>query len=219
MNNKCASIHRLANELERHSFPFEESKIPFDGIYILFQKGEKGHQQDRIVRIGTHTGNNQLRSRLKQHFLNKNKDRSIFRKNVGRALLNQRNDPFLKYWELDLTSRKAKEKYSSLIDFDYQQVIESQVSKYIQDNFSFTVFEVQNKKERLEVESKLISTVSGCDECKPSSGWLGNSSPKNKIVKSGLWLVNELYGTPFDTAGIEYLSKLIKGQQSHTPFK
>ena len=211
MSNECASIHRLANELERHSFPFEESKIPFDGIYILFQKGEKGHEQDRIVRIGTHTGNNQLRSRLKQHFLNENKDRSIFRKNVGRALLNQSNDLFLKYWELDLTSRKAKEKYSSLIDFDYQQVIESQVSKYIQDNFSFTVFKVQNKKERLEVESKLISTVSYCDECKPSNGWLGNSSPKNKIVKSGLWLVNELYRTPFDTAGIEYLSKLMKG--------
>ena len=211
MSNECASIHRLANELARHSFPFDKSKIPLNGVYFLFQKGEKGHQRDRIVRIGTHTGNNQLRSRLKQHFLNENKDRSIFRKNIGRALLNQRNDLFLKYWEIDLTSRKAKEKYSSWIDFNYQQVIERQVSKYIQDNFSFTVFEVQDKQERLEVESKLISTVSCCDECKPSNDWFGNSSPKNKIVKSGLWLVNELYKTPFDTAGIEYLSRLIKG--------
>ena len=218
MSNECASIHRLANELERHRFPFDESKIPFDGVYLLFQKGEKSHERDRIVRIGTHTGNNQLRSRLKQHFLNENKDRSIFRKNIGRALLSQRNDLFLNFWELDLTSKKAKEKYSSSIDFDYQQVIESQVSKYIQDNFSFTVIVVQSKKERLEVESKLIATVSHCKECKPSIGWLGNSSPKNKIVKSGLWLVNELYKTPFDTAGIEYLSRLISAQQV-TPAK
>jgi len=212
MSNECASIHRLANELERHRFPFDESKIPFNGVYFLFQKGEKGHQRDRIVRIGTHTGNNQLRSRLKQHFLNENKDRSIFRKNIGRALLNQRNDLFLKYWEIDLTSRKAKERYSSFIDFNYQQVIESQVSKYIQDNFSFTVFEVQDKQERLEVESKLLSTISHCNECNPSNDWLGYSSPKNKIVESGLWLVNELYKTPFDNAGIEYLSRLIKDQ-------
>ncbi len=211
MSNECASVHRLTNELERHRFPFEGSKIPLNGIYILFQKGENGHKQERIVRIGTHTGENQLRSRLKQHFLNENKDRSIFRKNIGRTLLNQLNDPFLTHWELDLTTRKAKDKYSSLIDFDYQKNIESQVSQYIQDNFSFAVFEVKYKEERLEIESKLISTVSWCDECKPSNGWIGNSSPKEKIVKSGLWLVNELYKTPFDAASIEHLSKLIKG--------
>jgi len=211
MTDECASVHRLANELERHSFPFDESKIPLNGIYFLFQKGEKAHKQDRIVRIGTHTGDNQLRSRLKQHFLNENKDRSIFRKNIGRALLNQCNDRFLKYWELDLTTRKAKEKYSSLIDFDYQKSIESQVSQYIQDNFSFSVFEVKSREERLEIESKLISTVSWCEECNPSNDWLGNSSPKEKIVKSGLWLANELYKTPFDAVGIEHLSGLIKG--------
>lgn len=211
MSKECASVHKQVNELERHSFPFEDSRIPLNGIYVLFQKGENGHQQERIVRIGTHTGENQLRSRLKQHFLNENKDRSIFRKNIGRALLNQRNDPFLKHWELDLTTRKAKEKYSSLIDFDYQKSIESQVSQYIQDNFSFSFFEVISKEDRLEIESKLISTVSWCDECKPSYGWLGNSSPKEKIVKSGLWQVNKLYQTPFDATGIEHLSTLIKG--------
>ena len=211
MSSECASVHRLINELERHRFPFDESKIPLNGIYVLFQKGEDGHQMDRIVRVGTHTGENQLRSRLKQHFINENKDRSIFRKNIGRALLSQNNDPFLKYWELDLTTRKAKDKYSSLIDFDYQKNIENQVSQYIQNNFSFAVFEVKNKEERLDIEAKLISTVSWCNECKPSCDWLGNSSPKEKIVKSGLWLVNELYKTPFDAADIEHLSRLIKG--------
>jgi len=211
MSSECTSVHKLTNELEMYDFPFDETKIPLNGIYILFEKGESGHQQDRIVRVGTHTGENQLRSRLKQHFLKENKDRSIFRKNIGRALLSQQADPFLKLWELDLTTRKAKDKYSSLIDFNYQQSIEKQVSQYIQSNFSFTVFEVKSKEERLDVEAKLISTVSWCNECSPSNNWLGNSSPKEKIVKSGLWLVNELYKTPFDAIGIEHLSKLING--------
>jgi len=207
---KCGTIHELAWGLERYGFPFDEAKIPLNGIYILFQKGEEGHQGDRIVRIGTHTGGNQLRSRLKQHFLNQNKDRSIFRKNIGRALLNQSNDSFLEYWELDLTTRKAKEKYSSLIDLGYQKSIESQVSEFIQTNFSFCVFEVNSKEERLQIESKLISTISWCEECKPSKTWLGNASPKNKIVESGLWLVNELYKTQFNTSDIEHLSRLMK---------
>lgn len=161
------------------------------------------------MRIGTHTGDNQLFLRLQQHFLNENKDRSIFRKNIGRALLNKRNDPFLEFWDIDLTTRKAKDKYSNLIDFAYQQIIERQVTAYIRDNFSFAVFEVTNKQKRMEVESKLISTLSWCDECNPSDNWIGNSSPKEKIVKSGLWLVNELYKTPFNTRDIETLARLI----------
>lgn len=209
MSTECTKIHKITNSLGRHGFPFDESRLPLNGIYVLFQKGEKAHGQDRIVRIGTHTGDHQLRPRLKQHFLNENKDRSIFRKNIGRALLKKQNDPFLQFWELDLTTRKAKDDYSQQIDFDYQQKIESQVSKYIRDNFSFGVFEVASKEERLEIESKLISTVSWCDECKPSSDWLGNSSPKEKVVQSGLWLVNELYKTPCNASDLERLSRLL----------
>lgn len=211
MSKECEKIHDLIRGLARHGFPFDELKIPSDGIYILFEKGEKGHHGDRIVRVGTHTGTKQLRSRLKQHFLNENKDRSIFRKNIGRALLNQNNDQFLEFWELDLTTKKARDNYSSLIDFDRQKLIETQVSEYIQGNFSFCVFEVNRKDERIEIESKIISTVSLCEDCKPSITWLGNSSPKEKIVESGLWLVNELYKTPFDAAGIKDLSNMIKG--------
>lgn len=210
MSSECKAVHRLINDHERHSFPFNESAIPTNGIYVLFQKAEVGHGQDRIVRIGTHTGANHLRSRLKQHFLTENKDRSIFRKNIGRALLNKRNDPFLEHWELDLTTKRAKDRHSSLIDHDYKRQVESEVSQYIRNNFSFVAFEVENKAERLEIESKLISTVSLCDECKPSDNWLGNYSPKTKIVESGLWLVNELYKTPLDALGVEHLSMLLK---------
>src|SRR3989338_36272 len=196
MSEECDTLHKLFNGMKRLNFPFDENEIPLNGIYILFEKGEKDHVVDRIVRVGTHTGNNQLKSRLWQHFINENKDRSIFRKNVGRALLNKEKDQFLEQWELDLTTRKAKESHKDQIDFQKQKIIENRVTRYMQDNFSFVVFEVPKKEDRLAFESKIISTISLCKECKPSENWLGLFSPKEKIRKCGLWLVNELYKNP-----------------------
>lgn len=210
MSTECEAVHVLARSLERHSFPFSEASIPANGIYVLFEDGEHDHEGDRIVRVGTHTGDKQLRSRLKQHFLKENKDRSIFRKNIGRALLKQANDPFLVHWNLDLTTKKLREKFYHQVDLEYQKTIEARVTEYIRSSFSFCVFEVNDKSERLSIESKIISTVSKCGHCRPSKNWLGNWSPKDKIVKSGLWLVNELYKTSFDAPGIKGLSKLIK---------
>ena len=85
MSKECKIFHELVCSMKRYRFPFDESSIPQDGIYFLFEKGEIGHGAERIVRIGTHTGEGQLPSRLWQHFLNENKDRSIFRKNIGRV--------------------------------------------------------------------------------------------------------------------------------------
>lgn len=209
MSKICNEIHGIFNELKEYSFPFNEKEIPKNGIYILFEKGEKFNDLNRIVRIGTHTGNNQLQSRLKQHFVKENKDRSIFRKNIGRALLNKENDSFLKQWELDLTTRANKEKYSEQIDFEKQQSIEKKVSEYIQNNFSFVVFEVLEKEQRLRIESRIISTVSNCTNCKPSGNWLGLSSPKQKIKDSGLWLVNELWKQSLSENELTELKRII----------
>ncbi len=208
MSELCHELHRLFNKLERFWFPFDEKKIPFNGIYILFETNEKAHGVDRIVRIGTHTGNNQLRSRLKQHFIEENKDRSIFRKNIGRALLNRENDTFLKQWEWDLTTKKAKDTYDHLVDYSKQKEIERKVSNYIQVYLSFVVFKVEKKEDRLSLESKIISTVSLCKDCKPSNNWLGLNSPKRKIQENGLWLVNELCKEPLSEEGLIELSKL-----------
>jgi hypothetical protein len=209
MSKICNEIHGIFNELKEYSFPLKEKEIPKNGIYILFEKGEKFNDLKRIVRIGTHTGNNQLQSRLKQHFVKENKDRSIFRKNIGRALLNAENDSFLKQWELDLTTRANKEKYTEQIDFEKQQSIERKVSEYIQNNFSFVVFEVLEKEQRLSIESRIISTVSNCKNCKPSENWLGLSSPKQKIKDSGLWLVNELWKQSLSQNELTELKRII----------
>ena len=198
----------MFNGMKRFSFPFNENDIPLNGIYILFEKGEKGHDGDRIVRVGTHTGVDQLRSRLKQHFINENKDRSIFRKNIGRAILSKGNDKFLERWELDLTTKDSKERFSHLVDFDKQGEVEKDVSRFIQNNFSFIILEINNKEKRLELESKIISTISLCKDCKASKSWLGLSSPKEKIRESSLWLVNELYKEGLSEEDMEELEKL-----------
>jgi hypothetical protein len=208
MSEICVELHQLFSELNRFQFPFDANDIPLNGIYILFEKSEHAHGVDRIVRIGTHTGNDQLRSRLKQHFINEIKDRSIFRKNIGRALLNKNHDPFLEQWEWDLTTRKAREKFSPLVDFNKQKRVEAQVTDHLQTNLSFVVLRLDSKDERLMFESRIISTVSLCDECKPSNSWLGMSSPKHKIRESGLWLVNELYKEPLTSNELTEIKSL-----------
>ncbi|MCL5099572.1 MAG: hypothetical protein M1158_00390 [Candidatus Marsarchaeota archaeon] len=198
-------MHKLFNSLERFTWQFDASKIPLNGIYVFFEKGERSHGFDRIVRIGTHNGQNQLRSRLAQHLINENKDRSIFRKNVGRAIISKSGDmKLLEMWEKDRTTRKGKSE-SKGFDMDAITKVENEVSEYMRKNLSFVVFEVGAKEDRLALESKLISTVSLCDACKPSPDWLGNFSSKQKIRESGLWLVNELYKKPMSYVDIEEL--------------
>lgn len=209
MSEICHNLHFLFNRLPAHRFPFDGNQIPRNGIYVIFEAGETAHGTNRIVRIGTHTGADQLHSRLQQHFVKENKDRSIFRKNIGRAILNRDHDPFLTDWEVDLATKDAKLHYSSLIDSARQKQIEQEVSKYIQANLSFAVIPVDSKDERLTLESKFISTVSLCEECRPSHSWLGQYSPKEKIRESGLWLVNELYKQGLSTSEYAAFEKTI----------
>jgi hypothetical protein len=194
----CALAHQLAWSRRLHHFPFSVADIPRNGLYVLFERGEEGHGGSRVVRIGTHTGQNQLRSRVKQHFLVENKDRSIFRKNVGRALLSRACDSYAPVWETDLTPALARAAPPIGFDMERQREIERQVSEYIRNNFRFVVVEVPDKEKRLQLEAGLISLVSNCSECRPSANWLGLHSPKSKIRESGLWQVNELYKTSLD---------------------
>lgn len=211
MSEICENLHRLFQQLPTFGFPFDSSKLPRNGIYILYELGESAHETGRIVRIGTHTGDNQLPSRLKEHFLKENKDRSVFRKNIGRAILKRANDPFSPQWEIDLTTRQAKIAYSGKIDQARQKAVEKQVTDYIQQNFRFVVFRVDDNEKRLSLESAIISTVSLCDKCQPSNNWLGLHSPIEKIRQSGLWLVNELYKTPLSEEKFDELQRLAFG--------
>ena len=208
----CSELHNTLSCIPHHHFPFNNTLVPLNGIYVLFEDGEYGHGKDRIVRIGTHTGKDQLGSRLNQHFIVENKDRSIFRKNIGRALLNKVHDPFLDQWEIDLTTREAKDKYVFQVNREKLQDVERQVTEYLQAHFRFVVFPILQKGERLMFESRIISTVSLCQTCKPSPNWLGLFSSREKIRESGLWIVNELYKQPLSHFEFEKLCLMITEQ-------
>ena len=139
---RCDNIHAFANSLPRFSYPFEISKIPENGIYVFFEKGEKYKNWDRIVRVGTHNGDGNLPSRLEPHLCKENKDCSIFRKNIGRAILFKNKSSFLSQWNLDLTSKVNREKYKDIVDLRKIAEIEKNVSEYMRDNLSFSVFSV-----------------------------------------------------------------------------
>lgn len=205
----CNELHILLDLLPHHRFPFAIAQIPKNGLYILFEDGEKAHGTDRIVRVGNHTGQDQLRSRLNQHFIFENKDRSIFRKNIGRALLNKDRDPFLEQWEIDLTPHATRAELGSRIDIEKQRKEERQVTGYIQSHFRFIVIPILLKENRLLYESRIISTIARCHSCRPSPNWLGFESPKEKIRESGLWQVNELSGQPLTQSEFDALKQLI----------
>ena len=192
----CGTVHRHLAALPRFRFPYDSARIPENGIYILFEAGEHAHGTDRIVRIGTHRGNGQLLARLREHFLTENKDRSIFRKNIGRALLHRDRSPLAAQWEIDLTTREAREKHGPEIDQAAIDQVERRVSDYMRANFSFAVLEVPDKSARLRLEAGLIASVNRCKRCSPSSDWLGHDSPKQRISDSGLWLVQGLGAEP-----------------------
>jgi len=159
--------------------------------------------------VGTHTGHNQLFSRLKQHFVKENKNRSIFRKNIGRCSLNKVNSPYLPLWELDITSREEKERNLKLLDLEFEKQIEKQITNYIQTNLSFCVFEIVTKEQRIFWESKIVSTLAQSICFRPSEKWLGNYSSKEKIKSSGLWQVNELNNDSLSKAEFLVLHKLL----------
>lgn len=207
--DKCEWLHRQLEELPIFRYPFSLEDLPRNGIYFFYEDGEEwGHGGNhlRIVRIGTHKGYN-FRSRINDHFLfndrkmNFNemkpapKDRSIFRKNIGRALLNKKKDKYIEIWNIDFTSRGNREKYGNLRDIEKEKEIETMTTKTLRDNFSFRFLVIDSQTDRMGtqgLESTLIGTIARCKLCVPSSSWLGNHSPIEKIKASGLWLVQHL---------------------------
>lgn len=191
----CVELHQLFNNMTRLNYKNIKSINYKNGIYIVFEKGEKYLGIDRIVRVGTHTSDNRLVKRLEDHFIRKNKDGSIFRKNVGKSLLSKRKDEYLDMWSIDTSNkRKTIEKYGDKFDILYQKDIESEVTDYMINNFTFVCFEVSEKYKRLRLEEAIIATVNRDENFKSSSEWLGNYSPVSNISESGMWLRQGLNG-------------------------
>ena len=194
-NRVCQYLHETLSSLSRYRTGFNPDGLPRNGLYFLFETGENAHGSERIVRVGTHTGQNNLLKRLNEH-LNAKKDRSVFRKHIGRCLLCKRQDPFLDAWEIDLTEKATRLEKARLVDQKKLAEIEEEVSEYINQNFSFTLLMSDTKEQRRFFEDGSIGAIAQCENCKASENWLGKHHPDHRIKDSGLWNIQGLKHTP-----------------------
>lgn len=221
MGNKratdCLWLHKQIERLPLIEYPFDLGKLSDDGIYFFYEKGEvwgHGGSKPRIVRVGAHRSGN-FKSRLNDHFVfNENKmnfnamqpapkERSIFRKNIGRALLNKQKSDYLRIWEMDFTDRESRDKGNHLRNIEFEKKVESRISGLLRKTFSFRYIAVENEMGGKGLESRLIGTIAQCELCYPSRGWLGLHSPIDKICKGKMWLVQHL-----DSSGITSNDKI-----------
>lgn len=182
-STSCQWLHEQLDESPIIRYPFDIDELPDNGIYFFYEDGEiwgHGRAKPRIVRIGTHKDGN-FKSRISEHFLlNESKmnssanttaphERSIFRKNLGRALLE--GDDYLKVWEIDFTTTANKRKYAYLRNVEKEKKVESQITKLLRERFWFRFILLEGQAGRMGssgLESRLIATVANCQVCKPS---------------------------------------------------
>ncbi|WP_049255638.1 hypothetical protein [Neisseria bacilliformis] len=206
MKDNSLILQQYFNTLPRYQFDELEANLCENGIYVLFEQGEKITDLDRVVCVGTHKGQDRLQKRLKEHFLTPNKDRSIVRKHIGRAILNRDNNiELLTQWDLDLTDKKARDEWQSKIDTTALQAVEEQVSEYIQKSFSFAIIPVETEQERLYWKSRIIPTLACSPHFRPSENWLGRFATHSAIRESGMWLVQNLNGQVLSDDEVESL--------------
>lgn len=139
MTGTCRWLHERLDTLPMVRFPLAPANFPDDGIYFIYEEGESwghGGTKPRIVRVGTSKDGN-LRSRISEHFLlNESKmdfdasrpaphDRSIFRKNMGRAILKRERDPYLSTWEVDFTTHANRDELSHRRDIAKEKAVEA----------------------------------------------------------------------------------------------
>ena len=202
-------LHKMFSRLPVYNWRTIDDIPIQDGIYIVFEKGEIYKGSARIVRVGTHTSQGRLKQRLKDHFVRENHNGSIFRKNIGKAMLNRERDPYLPIWTLDTSKAPNIGKEDKV----KEEEVELRVSAYMQEAFTFCVFKVDAKEERLRYEEAIIATLNQTDDFKASASWLGNSSPEWEIRQSGMWLKQGLDAEPLTDNELFRLSRLVSSEK------
>ncbi|CAN0588996.1 unnamed protein product [Ectocarpus sp. 12 AP-2014] len=183
-----------ANSLNHYRFnEIEKLKEVKNGIYLVFENGEQFLECQRIVRVGSHPSQDGFYRRLHQHF-NKKQRSSIMRKHFGRCFLNANNDTYLPVWNLSNSGVAKGTTGESLLNSAKEYKIESEVSKYLKNLSIAVISNLNNQEERMELEKKLIATLSQDNSQYISDTWLGLNHPNHKIVSSGMWNVHHIDG-------------------------
>ncbi len=225
-SSSCKWLHELLERLPLLEHPFSIESLPRDAVYFFYEHGEDwghGGTKPRVVRVGTHRKGN-FQSRMRDHYVNdariaamsrnkpKPSDRSIFRKNIGRAIIARDGLEYAKVWEIDFTSKSNRNRFSQRRDISVEQGIEKKVTEELQARFSFRFIPVRSGDSAIGkngLESPLIATFARCGKCKASAEWLGNNSPVAKVTNSGLWLSQHLNGHTLSEAERAALEDLL----------
>ncbi len=201
MNDLYLYIHDYFNQQKRYSFPYDKNEIikitDSNGLYVLFEKGEKYKDYDRIVRIGSHDGSDRLVKRLRDHFLSSKQRNSIFRKHIGRCLLSINNDDYIDAWNKPFKKIVDKEKFKELVNLEYEKQYEDLITKHIHEKFSFVLIpRIYEKEIRNRIEEGLIAILNQSEKKLASDSWLGNYHQDKRIRDAKIWNIEYLNGSP-----------------------
>ena len=227
MSERCKAFHEIVGKCLECQYPIDMKKLPHNGIYFFYERSEMwghGGNTPRMVRVGTHRNGN-FQSRIRDHYIPDTKmdfdaqkqtphDRSIFRKNIGRAILNRDNSDYLRVWNIDFTTTENRKRYLHLRNIGFEKNMEWEITRLLQENFSFRYIPIEDEAERMGktgLESRLIGTLSSCRMCRASDNWLGQYSPVEKIKQSGLWLSQHLHSPGLTDKDMATLSEYVNG--------
>ena len=176
-----------------------QQEWPKSGVYFFFEPGElrKSTSEYRVVRVGTHgvsrgskaTFWNRLRTHRGTGDGVGNHRSSIFRLHVGAAISARDPEVMFASWGVGQTAdaklRKAEEHLERKVSAHIGAM--SVLWLAIED-------EASPSSDRAYIERNLIGILVGEAGTVdiPSGGWLGRSSPDERIRNSGLWNLNFL---------------------------
>ena len=195
-----ASVHRILAALPARRFPISRRDVPPDGIYLLYEEGEtvqiEDQEFDRIVGVGTHSGEGRLARRLGIHASGDRRG-SDLRLHLGSAFLAQANsaDPRLRTW--------LGEKRTPMPD------VEEAVSTLIRERFAVRCIPVSDRQERQELEQALTALLARNPVTPPSEGWLGRHAARREIRSSGLWNTQHFDAPQLNATQIARITDLV----------
>jgi len=207
------NIHRMFHEIREYTWK-TLGDIPYsNGLYVVFERTEEYKGFKRITKVGTHRGDGNLKNRLETDFIREDKNWSMLRKNIGRAILNKNNDPYLKIWDMDTGTTETRLRYADQMDEVKERDIEKRITMFLRDQVTFAVLEVESWYERMRIEEAIVATLNRDPEFIPSDNWFGRFSPEYAIRNSGLWMKRGLDRLPIKRTEMETIEMSVNKQK------
>ncbi len=195
----------------------QETPMPTRGVYFFFEEGERRSDSGsglRVVRVGTHGlnigGKTTLWTRISKHKGDEDSEggnhrNSVFRLLVGASML-RRDGRELNTWGVGDTAPQS----ISVDEVEHEQEVTRVVRR-----MPLLWLEVPDESGpnslRGVIERNSIALLSNYKKTpldKPSKGWLGLHSNREKVRNSGLWNSNHVE-EPYDPAFLETFESLL----------